>query len=245
MNKTFDEGVKLTEEICASNHPNGTTVVLYPPFIHLQALRSIVNRHSWLHLGAQNLHQAAEGAYTGEISAAQLRSVGVDYVLVGHSERRAYFNESNRLMAQKIKAATAQGLRVMLCCGEDLEVRRKGAQNDYIQKQITETYDILSSEERRALTLVYEPIWAIGTGQTATVEQAEALHSSLRAYLCDIYAEAAETPILYGGSVKPANAAELLTAPNIDGLLVGGASLSASDFRSIIQASERSAAAHS
>ena len=237
MHKTFEEGILLAQKICNGlGDKEASTVVLVPPFIHLAALSAQKDLHTKVSLGAQNCHQEPSGAYTGEISATQLRSLGIDYVLIGHSERRNYFQETDQLLAAKLRAVLSQQMRPMFCCGEPLDVRKKGTHIDYVCAQVTASLSNLPIEALSKLVLVYEPIWAIGTGLTASKEQAQEMHASLRSHLCGMYAQAKEVPILYGGSVKPQNAALLFDCPNIDGLLVGGASLEADDFLHIIRA---------
>lgn len=253
MHKSLDEGINLAEEIHQKLPTQGdATVILCPPFIHLQAIRSILTKksHPCLHLGAQNCHYEEKGAYTGEISAPQLQSLGVEYVLIGHSERRAYFQEDSQLLIKKLLAVLEQDMRPIFCCGEPPEVRDKSEQKSYVLKQLEEVLTninvkkYLEAHGEERLVIAYEPIWAIGTGKTATPKEAEEMHAALRGALGSMHFRQSgqingeKIPILYGGSVKPENAASFLKAANIDGLLVGGASLNASDFLNIIQASK-------
>ena len=206
------------------------------------ALPSVISRlqHTNIHIVAQNLHPEISGAFTGEISAEMLRSVGCEYVIVGHSERRHVFGEQDQFINLKCHAAFRAGLLPILCVGETLEQRRSGAANLIVQKQIISGLQGLSADQIAAVTLAYEPVWAIGTGETATPSQAQDMHAHIRAYLRENYPSyvADQLRIQYGGSVKPHNAADLLSQPDIDGALVGGASLKVDDFAAIIRATK-------
>ena len=236
MNKTFDEGIALAQAIVDNTTPSETLVVLGKPFIHLKAVANIIADSPHIKLAAQNCHNAPKGAYTGETSVAMLQSVGVDYVIIGHSERRAYFNESNEFLAAKVNAVLEGGLLPMFCCGEPLAIREAGTHVAYVAKQLKEGLFHLSAEDFSKVVVAYEPIWAIGTGVTASPEQAQAMQKALRQLIADQYNDeiAQSTSILYGGSVKPKNAAILFACPDVDGGLVGGASLKPNDFVSII-----------
>lgn len=237
MNKTLHEGLALLVELnmLLSNKPTQHTVVVAPPYIHLQsAVHAVAD--TGIKVAAQNCHQAQAGAYTGEISADMLQSVGAEYVILGHSERRDYFGETDELVAEKIKTATDSKLKVIYCCGEKLEQREAGTHFDLVKQQITTALEGFQPNIIKDVVIAYEPVWAIGTGLTASPEQAQEMHAFIRQTLEDLFgAEIANnTPILYGGSMKPGNAADLLAQPDVDGGLIGGASLVAQDFFDII-----------
>jgi triosephosphate isomerase len=183
-------------------------------------------------IAAQNCSQHSSGAYTGEVSVSMLKSTGVKFVIIGHSERRQYFNETNNQLAQKVDLALAEDLTPIFCCGEPLEIREDGSFFDYVCNQLTESLFHLTREQISSLVIAYEPIWAIGTGKTATAQQAQDMHAKIRAHLASQYGDeiANEISILYGGSCKPDNAKELFANPDVDGGLIGGASLNARDF---------------
>ncbi|MFW6163251.1 MAG: triose-phosphate isomerase [Planctomycetota bacterium] len=189
-------------------------------------------------VGAQNLHPEPKGAFTGEMSAPMLVSVGCSMVIVGHSERRDLFGETDEFLNAKLRAALAAGLRPILCCGEHLDEREAGKQEAVVSQQLTQDLDGLSADDMAQVTIAYEPVWAIGTGRTATPEQANDMHGTIRGLLADRFSPslAENTRILYGGSVKPANAAALMAEEDIDGGLVGGASLTVEDFAGIVRA---------
>ncbi len=237
MNKTFHEGLALIVELnmLLAQKPTYHTVVVAPPYIHLQSAQFTLADND-VKLAAQNCHQAEEGAYTGEISAAMLESVGVSYVILGHSERRQYFGETDELVAQKIQAATDAGLKVIYCCGELLEVRQQENHFQLVKQQITTALQGFDAEVIKRVVVAYEPVWAIGTGLTATPEQAQEMHAFIRQTLAELCGGdvAKNVSILYGGSMKPSNAAALLSQPDVDGGLIGGASLVAQDFFDII-----------
>ena len=203
---------------------------LYPAFEALKNTPIIV--------AAQNMHQNANGAYTGEISAAMLKSVGVETVILGHSERRAYFKESNELLAEKVNTALENDMTVIFCFGEELEDRKADKHFDLVESQLKESLYHLSKESWKNIILAYEPVWAIGTGETASPEQAQEMHAFIRKSIADAYGSeiAEEVSILYGGSVKPANAKEIFAKEDVDGGLIGGASLKAEDFLAIVNA---------
>ncbi|WP_298499638.1 triose-phosphate isomerase [uncultured Algibacter sp.] len=187
---------------------------------------------------AQNMHFAENGAYTGEISASMLKSIGVNTVILGHSERREYFNETDELLAKKVDAALAKGMRVIFCFGEELADRKAGKEEAVVGSQIKNALFHLNAAAFQNIVLAYEPVWAIGTGETASPEQAQDMHAFIRATLADKYGNdiADEVSILYGGSVKPANAEEIFSKPDVDGGLIGGAALNADDFFAIVNA---------
>lgn len=238
MNKVYEEGRSLASEIVAGLQPSDTVVILGVPYLMLRGISHIISEISNLHVAAQNCHQEDRGAYTGEISTSMLKSVGCDYVILGHSERRDYFAESNELIAAKVKKVLDAGMLPIFCCGEKLPVREAGEHEALVAKQIKEGLFDLSTEEFAKVVIAYEPVWAIGTGVTASPEQAQEMHAFIRSQVRNQYGEeqADATSILYGGSVKPSNAEELFSQPDVDGGLVGGASLNASDFLAIIKA---------
>jgi len=234
MNTTVSEGLDLYKSLSGHNVPEDVTVIVGAPFIHLSSL--IENKSENIKVAAQNCHFENKGAFTGETSPAMLADLGVDYVILGHSERREYFNEGNDLLAKKLDSALANCLQVIFCCGEPLSIRKEGTQNQYVTKQLEEGLFHLTNEELKNVVIAYEPIWAIGTGETASPEQAQDMHAHIRSILSDKYGKegAESTSILYGGSVKPANAKEIFGQPDVDGGLVGGASLKADMFKDII-----------
>lgn len=240
MNKTLEEGKALASEIInivSDEVQDDTLIVLNPPFIHLNTIHHLIKDARQVFLGAQNCNENASGAYTGEVSVSMLKSVGVEYVILGHSERREYFEESNELLAQKVNIVLENGLIPIFCCGESLDIREAGTHVDFVSNQLTESLFHLSPEEFSKIVIAYEPIWAIGTGVTASSDQAQKMHAALRKHLASKYGDAIadETTILYGGSCKPDNAKELFANPDVDGGLIGGASLKARDFVEIVK----------
>jgi triosephosphate isomerase len=211
-------------------------VVFCPPFTSLQSARMLISGKKGVHLGAQNLFWKDSGAFTGECSGPMLNDLAVEYVIVGHSERRAYFNEKNSVVAEKLKAALGCDLKPILCVGEQEKTRKSGKTMQVVKKQLKEAVDDVSREEMEKVVIAYEPVWAIGTGLTATPEQAEEVHVMIRDTISDLHGEniADATRILYGGSVTPDNALSLMEKDNIDGALVGGASLNPSSFLKIV-----------
>ena len=241
MHKTITEGLALATEvmqIAKDELHQGPEVVLLPPFIHLQSVAHLAKGTDSVSLGAQNCHQQAQGAYTGEVSAGMLASVGCKYVLVGHSERRQYFHEKNALLAEKVNALLQNGLHPIYCCGETQAERESGAYEQVIEAQIEEGLFHLGEEQFAAVVIAYEPVWAIGTGLTASAAQAQEVHAFIRRLVTARYGAAIGDylTILYGGSCKPGNAAELFAQPDIDGGLIGGAALVARDFIDICKA---------
>lgn len=239
MNNTIDEGLKLTSEITnmvADEVSSDVKVILAPPFIHLTQVKHLIKGSDKLFLAAQNCSEHASGAYTGEVSAEMLKSVGTSYVIIGHSERREYFKETNEQLAQKVDAALGNGLTPIFCCGEPLEIREAATYIDYVQQQLRESLFHLSEEAFKKIVIAYEPIWAIGTGKTASSDQAQEVHAAIRVFLEAKYGDVAkETSILYGGSCKPSNAKELFACADINGGLIGGASLKSRDFTDIVK----------
>lgn len=240
MNLMPHEGMMLTHEICMgiSDIPSHVDILICPPFTHLAQCSLIIeNNQSPLLIGAQNCHDSDEGAFTGEISARMLASMAIDYVILGHSERRSLFNESNDFIARKCLAAFKAGLTPIVCIGETLEQRNQGIVNQVIQEQVLSILDheqIVSSIPAHDIVFAYEPVWAIGTGLAASPEQAENVHAFIRMQLEEKLGDhAAMVDVIYGGSVKPENAKDYFLQPNIDGALIGGASLKAESFLAI------------
>jgi triosephosphate isomerase len=235
MNKTQNDAVELASAIKAHSLPKDVTVVLCPPSVLIHTVGQIIGEHPTLKLGAQNCNQHNSGAYTGEISAAMLQSIGVQYVIIGHSERREYFKEDAPMLVKKIDMLLSKQLTPIYCCGEPLKIREKKSHVRYVAKQIQAELFHLSPEDIQKVVIAYEPIWAIGTGLTATPEQAQEMHKAIRNIIKKKYGkEVANTiSILYGGSCNAANAATLFTQKDVDGGLIGGASLNADDFVTI------------
>ena len=239
MNLNLQEGVALAKEIneaMTAEKPN-CDVVICTPFIHLASVAKELNA-SLVGLGAENCADKEKGAYTGEVSAEMVKSTGAQYVILGHSERRQYYGETAEILKEKVLLALKNGLKVIFCCGETLEERESNHQNDVVKAELEGSVFNLSAEEWKNIILAYEPIWAIGTGKTATSDQAEEMLCYIRSIVAEKYGKevAEETSILYGGSCKASNAPELFSKPNIDGGLIGGASLKAADFKGIIDA---------
>ncbi len=239
MNKNLQEGLALATElndILSSAKPN-CEVVIGTPFIHLAKVVEAVNTDT-IKVSAQNCADKVSGAYTGEISAEMVKSTGATHVILGHSERRAYYGETAEILKEKVELALANGLTPIFCIGEVLEERESGKHFDVVKAQISESLFGLSTEDFGKIVLAYEPVWAIGTGKTASPEQAQEIHAFIRQTVADKYGKevADNTSILYGGSCKPSNAKELFSNPDVDGGLIGGASLKAEDFKGIIDA---------
>jgi len=237
MNKTLEQSEALLTELAAKRPDTSAEIIVAPPFLNLPAaVRQLQN--SVIGVAAQNMHQAESGAYTGEVSADMLLSVGVRTVILGHSERRSYFGESDELLKEKVDQALAKGLHVIFCFGEELGERKSGTHFEVVERQLREALFHLDASHWNSLVLAYEPVWAIGTGETASPAQAQEMHAFIRQLLVkEVGAEVADAVrILYGGSVKPANAEEIFSQPDVDGGLIGGASLKADDFVAIIAA---------
>lgn len=236
MNNNYEEGRELIKKVREMLQPSQVLVILGTPYIHLMSAQSMTTDMSNLKLAAQNCHQEVSGAYTGEISAAMIKSVGADYVILGHSERREYFGEDDALIAKKIDTALANGLRPIYCCGEKLEVRESKKHVALVSSQLEAALFHLSPEQFKEIIIAYEPVWAIGTGLTASPEQAQEMHLAIRKKIGKKFgADLADgTTILYGGSCKPNNANTLFSQPDVDGGLIGGASLKADDFVAIV-----------
>ena len=239
MNKNLQEGVELAKElntILAADKPN-CDVVICTPFIHLASVAQVLDQNV-IGLGAENCADKASGAYTGEVSAEMVKSTGAQYVILGHSERREYYHETPEILKEKVLLAQANGLKVIFCIGESLAEREANKQNEVVKAELEGSVFNLSEEDFRKIVIAYEPIWAIGTGKTATADQAEEIHAYIRSIIADKYGKdvAEDTSILYGGSCKASNAPELFAKPDIDGGLIGGASLKCADFKGIIDA---------
>ncbi len=239
MNTSFEQGQKLLDDILAENIAVNTDqqVLFAVPFPYLLMAGDKVKGRSGYAISAQNCYHKKSGAYTGEVSVEMLHSIGIRYCLVGHSERREYFNESNSVLAEKINLCLEAGITPVFCCGEPLQIREAGTQNRFVETQLQESLFHLTAEQLKSIIIAYEPIWAIGTGKTASSAQAQEMHAHLRKVLANQYGSAVadEVSILYGGSVKGNNAQELFSQPDVDGGLVGGASLNATEFATIIR----------
>ncbi len=240
MNLSYQEAETLLDEILEAEirldfHQLAIFAV---PFPYLIMSRSEVEDELNYEVAAQNCHHKKSGAYTGEVSVDMLHSIGVNYCIIGHSERREYNSETNAMLADKVNLCLENAITPIFCCGEPLNIRESGTQNDFVAKQLKESLFHLSAAEIKNIIIAYEPIWAIGTGKTASTEQAQEIHHYLRSVIAGKYGAdiANEIPILYGGSVKAGNARELFACPDVDGGLVGGASLIAADFIEIIKA---------
>lgn len=237
MNKDLSEAVQLASELKAELEGKSLNVdvIIAPPAVTLEAVNSII-KGSVIKLSSQNMHFADSGAFTGEISAQMIKSVGCEYVILGHSERRTIFGETDEMINKKVHQAFSNNITPILCCGESLEERENGTTFNVIEHQIKSGLKDLSTTQIENMIIAYEPIWAIGTGKTASPEQAQEVHAFIRKLLAELSNReiANNITIQYGGSVKPGNAKELLSQPDIDGALVGGACLKADSFRDII-----------
>ena len=240
MNLTFQEGEKLLDDILKANimMTDNRQVLFAVPYPYILMTRSEVEEEFNYEVAAQNCNNKSSGAFTGEISAGMLHSVGVNYCIIGHSERREYFSETNAMLTEKINRCLESSITPVFCCGEPLNIREAGSQNDFVTVQLKESLFHLTVKEIKSIIIAYEPIWAIGTGKTATTEQAQEMHAHLRSVLAGQFGKAMadQVSILYGGSVKANNAKELFSCADVDGGLVGGASLVAADFIQIIKA---------
>ena len=240
MNKTFEEADALLFDIAKrlENLPTDVQLIVCPPSLYLELATDIVEEDEIeLKIGAQNVSQFDAGAYTGEISAPMLSSMNMDYCIIGHSERRKYFAESHEMLAQKVDRLLEYGIEPIFCCGEVLEERESEKHFDVVKAQIEDSLFHLNDQEMSNVVLAYEPVWAIGTGKTATSDQAQEMHAFIRSLLKEKYGEelSDEISILYGGSCNPGNAKELFANPDVDGGLIGGAALKADDFLKIAQ----------
>lgn len=239
MNKNLQEGVELAKELneALKNKTVNCDVVIGTPFIHLASVVNAIDTNK-IGVAAQNCADKESGAYTGEVSAAMVASTGAKYVILGHSERRAYYHETPEILKEKVKLALANGLTPIFCIGEVLEEREAGKHFDVVKSQIEDSLFELSPEDFAKIVLAYEPVWAIGTGKTATADQAQEIHAFIRKTLAEKYGQeiADNTSILYGGSANADNAKELFSNPDVDGGLIGGASLGVDKFMPIIEA---------
>lgn len=236
MNKTMEETEALLNELAAKLPDTKAEVMVAPAFVNLSDAVHLLES-SVIEVVAQNMHFAENGAYTGEISADMLLNIKVDTVILGHSERRAYFGETDALLAKKVATAIHKKMRIIFCFGEELQERKAGKHFEVVKKQLSEALFSLDAGAWKQIILAYEPVWAIGTGETASPEQAQEMHAFIRKTITTAYSEsiANSVSILYGGSVKPNNAAEIFSKPDVDGGLIGGASLIADDFVAIIK----------
>lgn len=241
MNMTFEAADELIDNIMTSLEQTeldrNTLMIICPPFPYLEMANDYAN-DSYFAVGAQNVNDNERGAYTGEISAEMLQSMELDYCIVGHSERRTYYGETDAIVAAKVNQLLAHDIRPIVCCGEVLQEREANQQFDVVRRQITDGLFHLTPEQFSQVVIAYEPVWAIGTGKTATPDQAQEIHAFIRSLIAEKYGNdiAQNTSILYGGSCKPSNAKELFANPDVDGGLIGGAALKAEDFMAIATA---------
>lgn len=239
MNCTYQQGEQLLDEILSANIElkDHQQAVFSVPFPYLIMAKSETENEPNYFVAAQNCYYKKSGAYTGEVSAEMLQSIGIPYCVIGHSERREYFHETNQELAEKVNLLLQYNITPIFCCGEPLNIREAGTQNSYVATQLQESLFHLSEVAIQRVVIAYEPIWAIGTGKTATSQQAQEMHAYLRSVFAQKYGElvANAISILYGGSVKANNAKELFSCPDVDGGLVGGASLNAAEFTTIIK----------
>ena len=240
MNTTLDQATELFQQLkqqlpVLQQHQQ---IIVAVPFPYLTLATTTTLSLQNVYIAAQNCHHKASGAYTGEVSAEMLQSLGIQYVIIGHSERRNYYNESNTLIAEKINMALQYNIQPIFCCGEPLDIRKAGIQNDFITQQLQESLQHLTADKLSNIIIAYEPIWAIGTGETATATQAEDMHTHIRSWISTNFGTSISSTlsILYGGSVNANNAKEIFSQPNVDGGLVGGASLKADEFVHIVKA---------
>ncbi|MBI9053377.1 MAG: triose-phosphate isomerase [Bacteroidales bacterium] len=237
MNKNFPEGIELIKDILEqSKNVDKAELIVSPPYIFLSEAASLLS-NSTIGLAAQNCSNQESGAYTGEISSSMINSVGANHVILGHSERRAYYGETDELINQKIKLCIANSLKPIVCCGEVLQERENEEHFTVVAKQLKGMFENVSPEEFKNVIIAYEPVWAIGTGKTASPEQAQEIHEFIRETIKNSYGSelANNLSILYGGSCKPSNAKEIFAKPDVDGGLIGGAALNANDFIAIAQ----------
>jgi len=237
MNKNLEETRKLLATLSAKLPDTSSEVMVAPTFVNLNGAVNQLESSS-IEVVAQNMHFAENGAYTGEISADMLLNIGIKTVILGHSERRAYFGETDELLAKKVESALAKDMRIIFCFGEELEERKSGRHFEVVKSQLTNALFHLNAEAWSSIVLAYEPVWAIGTGETASPEQAQEMHAFIRQTITEGFDNtiAESVSILYGGSVKPNNASEIFSKPDVDGGLIGGASLVCDDFVAIIKA---------
>lgn len=236
MNTSHSEGFFLAEALVKAKRPKDVQTILAVPFTHLGAVQALTFDKKNIAVAAQNFHHEEKGAFTGEISINMLGSMHISYAIIGHSERREYQKESNSVLATKLNLALANNITPIFCCGEKLQIRKSKRHVSFVKKQLKEGLFHLSKSDIKRVVIAYEPVWAIGTGETASPVQAQEMHASIRKMLADKYGQntADNISILYGGSVKPANAKSLFGQPDVDGGLVGGASLDAQGFLDVI-----------
>lgn len=239
MNNVTSESIKLAEELKAALGGSRQKIMVAPPFTSICAVEKVL-KHSNIVLGAQNMSGEESGAYTGEVSADMLIDVGVKVVILGHSERRIIYGETDEFINRKVKLAIKKGLEVILCVGETLEQRENGIADSVVREQVKKGFSDITAEQLSSVTIAYEPVWAIGTGKTATPQDADVIHKTIRSTITELYSnEASEKMIIqYGGSVKPENVKELMAMENIDGALVGGASLKSGTFIPLVKFDE-------
>ncbi len=236
MNTTVQEGLELAEAVAKNAEkgmPEGVSIILAPPFTHIAGIKEVIP--DFIGLAAQNCATEESGAFTGEVSAGMIASAGAQYVITGHSERRSIYRETDLELNKKVKTAIKNKLSPVFCCGENLDERQKGIHSEVVRKQIEKGLADITKDDFQKIIIAYEPVWAIGTGKTATPGQAQEMHHFIRNLLKELYGEkiADQTSILYGGSCKPSNAAEIFENIDVDGGLIGGASLKADDFMAI------------
>ncbi len=240
MNTTLQEGVKLAEEVneALKTVEPKCDVIVCVPFTHLASVNGVITEKHKLGLGAENCADHAKGAYTGEVSAAMVASTGAQYVILGHSERRQYYGETSETLREKVALALENGLKPIFCVGEVLAEREVGKHFEVVKSQLVDGLFNLSAEDFAKVIVAYEPVWAIGTGKTATADQAEEIHAHIRSVIAEKYGKevADNTSILYGGSCKPTNAKEIFAKADVDGGLIGGAALKCADFMGIVTA---------
>jgi len=239
MNKTLPEAEQLIQELKEKIQPGNVEVIIAPSFVNLPKAVEMLQNHN-IQVAAQNMHFADSGAYTGEVSADMLKAIGINTVILGHSERRAYFNETDESLKLKAEKAYEKNMNNIFCVGEQLEDRQNGKHFEVVKSQLENALFTLPLEAYKKIVIAYEPVWAIGTGETASPEQAQEMHQFIRETLAKKYGRdlANHVRILYGGSVKPGNAAEIFSQPDVDGGLIGGASLKANDFKAIVEAAK-------
>ncbi len=237
MNTLLQDGLELAKSVekASKGKTSDAVVIIAPPFTHLSKVREVINN---VKLAAQNCSSEESGAYTGEVSPDMLKSAGVEYVIIGHSERRSYYKEDNNVLNKKVKLVLAKDLSPIFCCGELLEEREAGKLFDVIREQLTVGLEGLTASDMKNVVIAYEPVWAIGTGVTASPAQAQEMHKFIRDLLAEMFGVdvSNSTSLLYGGSCKPSNARELFSNPDVDGGLIGGAALNAEDFLQIVNA---------
>jgi triosephosphate isomerase len=233
MNLSYDEALQLANDINQIESNSEVQIVVFPTSIYAHSCQSIAKNY---HVGLQNAYPKDSGAFTGEVSMKQLKDANFSHVLIGHSERREYFNESNSFLKEKVDAAINHDIKAFFCCGEPLGIRENGTYFDYLKTQLIESLFHLSASDFVKTVIAYEPIWAIGTGKTASIEQAEEMHKAIRSWIEEKYSQqiAENYSILYGGSCNPSNAKALFACPNVDGGLIGGAALKIDDFSVLV-----------